>query len=396
MINFLRAFVSLLFLCGLSSAASANTCGVNASEATKIAAYSVDPAADENQTIPLGGSAFYSVTLGAPSGYAANFCVELINTDTGRDKWIVVTGGNSFWLHPLQTANARMVGGVWYTTHPNRWKSPGGGRTLNLYADYKQGNDANDCLAPGEGNACKSLNGAYYRLCDQVDFYGYYQYQTLANINLAPNTTDLDGGHLACQMVGQQGGASLNIIGGGGSSVCPTDATAIGVFEAGVRVRVQNVYLCSGIGDDLSAGLGATIYVMDNVQFGAAANAHMGVSDPGSHIIINGNYQIWGSANYHMIFQSQGQVQSIGSPTAPINVTWGAPTTFKTFALAGPGGVALVPNMKWNLNSYSSTGQKFSTSDSSLIYTGTSGDLDYFLGGSTPGRSNPAIGGFYD
>jgi hypothetical protein len=395
MTRFLRGLIALLAMCAMTCVASANTCGANSHQPAKVAEYIVSDSTDNNQTILLGGNAWYPVTLDVPTNYSSDFCVELINTDPLRDKYIVVTGGNTFWLHGLQTANARMVGGVWYTTHPDRWKSPGGGGPLNLFSDYKNGNDANDCLAPGEGNACQTFQAAYYKLCDQVDLRGTASNQTLANIYLAPNTADLTGGHLACPMVGQQGGASLNIIGGAGSSVCPPNATAIGAFEAGVRIRVLNVYLCSGIGDDLAAGLGATIYVMDNVQFGAAANAHMDVSDPGSHIIIQGNYQIWGSANYHMLFQGMGEIQTIASATSPITVTWGAATTFNTFALSGPSGVALVPNMTFNLNSYSSGGKRFAVGDSSLLYTGTSGAVNYFPG-DTAGTPSPSTGGIYD
>lgn len=111
-----------------SSAASATAAAASAAQAAviaaglggvltnvsvaKTAAYSVVNA-DKGKTLALGGNAYYGLTFGAASGYDSNFAVLVTNTDTGRAKYIVMTGGATFRLWPLQTVAIYNIGNSW-------------------------------------------------------------------------------------------------------------------------------------------------------------------------------------------------------------------------------------------------------------------------------------------
>lgn len=340
----------------------------------KTAAYPVANT-DKWKNISLGGTAYYALTFAAGTDYDSNFSVCVLNEDATRAKSIVLTGGSTFKLWPGQSVIIYNSNSVWQTLGRGRWKTPGGG--LNMYADFTNGNDSNDCLATGTG-ACKTVQGALYTLCDQFDFTGTAGGQTQIAVNLASSTTDTTGVHFSCPLVGAQGGAALTISGGTNSAIAAVGLDAIGVF-INATIQVQNVTLSSTTGAAISAGLGARIYILGGVTFGATPSApHITVADPGSHVIINGNYTISGGAPEHYLAQNMASIQCVG----PFTATWSANANFSfVFALAGTMGLISCPNMTYTPGAFTATGKRYEADNLSMIYTG-GGGANYFPGNS--------------
>lgn len=115
----------------------------------KTSAYAVANT-DKGSTIALGGSAFYALTFNTPSGYDANFTVLVVNEDTTRAKYIVLTGGTAFYLWPGQTCNVYNDNNVWKVFgHHDRWIWAA---SNTFYFDNVLGSDAvgfTDGLASG-------------------------------------------------------------------------------------------------------------------------------------------------------------------------------------------------------------------------------------------------------
>jgi phage-related tail fiber protein len=80
----------------------------------KTANYTVTNA-DKGATLALGGSAFFTVTLNAASGYDANFAITIVNEDANRGKRISPNGLTSFILWPKQTVRVFNQNNVWQT-----------------------------------------------------------------------------------------------------------------------------------------------------------------------------------------------------------------------------------------------------------------------------------------
>ncbi len=134
----------------------------------KTAAYTVVNA-DRFSAFRLGGTANYTVTLSAASGYDANFGICLYNEDTTRGKYISLTGsGTSFILYPNQWANIRNLNNVWTVDRPGRF---------NLFAqtvftvDGTSGSDAasNDGMASSGSGAFATWQHAIDVVAANVD-----------------------------------------------------------------------------------------------------------------------------------------------------------------------------------------------------------------------------------
>lgn len=353
----------------------------------KTANYTV-ASADCGKTLGLGGTTYFTLTFSAASGYTTNCVVYAVNEDSGRAKSIVVTGGPTFKLWPLQTAIVYNQNNVWQVYRLNRWKHPGG--VLNMYSDFTNGNDSNDCLAAGTGNACKTAQQALYLACDQIDFTGTAGGQTQLVVNLAASTTDTTGVHFSCPFVGAQGGAAITLKGSGGSVISPTSVDALGVFVR-ATIQVESVRLQSTSAAALSVGLGGTAYLNSNVEFGPTGSSHIVVTGAGSSVLINGDYQIFGDASVaHMLVQVGGVIQNLGTHT----VTWGANGSFTFFAIGSVGATLSLPNMTYNLNGFTANGQRYNSANFTMIYTG-GGGANYFPG-NVAGSSDAPSGGFYN
>jgi hypothetical protein len=214
----------------------------------KTAAYPVVNA-DKGKTIALGGAAFYTLTINAASGYDANFSIVIDNEDTARAKTIAINGLANFFLYPGQCILVFNQNNVWQVLGRSRWKAPAG--ALSVFTDFTNGNDANDGLAAGAGNAKKTVQGALGDVLNDFDFNGTPTGQSQVSIQMAAQTTDTTGVHYSPHdTVGGNGGAAITIQGatlavtgaannGGGLVRLAMASTAS--YATGNSVAVRNV-----------------------------------------------------------------------------------------------------------------------------------------------------------
>lgn len=115
--------------------------------------------ADCGATIALGGSAFYTYTVGAASNFDSDFLVKIINEDVTAAKTLAITGISNFLLWPGQSIDLFSQNGAWkISPYVQRWIPNSSFGAVNV--DTGVGNDANDGLAIGSGRALATVQAA--------------------------------------------------------------------------------------------------------------------------------------------------------------------------------------------------------------------------------------------
>jgi hypothetical protein len=116
--------------------------------------------ADCGATIALGGSAFYTYTVGAASGFDSDFAFKISNEDTTAGKTPAISGLTNFILWPGQDVDVYNQNNVWKVSPLNqRWIPNASFTGLNVDTTGA-GNDANDGLAAGSGRALATIGQA--------------------------------------------------------------------------------------------------------------------------------------------------------------------------------------------------------------------------------------------
>jgi hypothetical protein len=328
---------------------------------------------DKRKTVALGGSAFYTLTVNAASGYDADFQIMVVNEDTGRGKTIAISGITNFILYPGQSFILFNQNNTWRTIGPGRWKQGG---TVNLFCDFTNGDNLNDGLAAGTGNAKKTLQSAFDAIINDFDFKGTSSGPTRAVINMAASTTDTTGIHIAGHaFVGAQGGAAVKILGGSGAKVTTTGTDAL-AFDCNTQVQIQGVELSTVTsGDCIHCELGAQVYILSSVTFGACAGSHMSVNT-GGRIYRNANYTVSGNATTaHMLGQgSAGAITGSG-----LTITVSANITVGFWALMSNASCLVATTETYSLGAFTVTGKRYEADNLALIST-NGGGANYFPG----------------
>jgi len=131
----------------------------------------------------LGGSAFYTLTLTAASGYDANCTFTVVNEDIGRGKVLAISGVTcspiNCILWPGQTTTIINDNNTWFLFPLPRWKLPNGPA---FFVDPVNGSDSNDGLAAGAGGAWQHIiaPGAIQNMQSLFDFNGQNPSVTVA------------------------------------------------------------------------------------------------------------------------------------------------------------------------------------------------------------------------
>lgn len=352
------------------------------SRLAKTANYSVVNT-DKGQTIALGGSAFFTLTFSAASSFDANFSVTVLNEDAGRGKTLAVNGIASFILWPGQTATIYAQNNVWIVNAPKRWTPPSG--TVNFYADFTNGNDANDGLAAGAGNAFQTVQRALYHVTNTLDVITIDEVSPIV-INMAAGVTDTHGVHWAPHSNLLHGTAGVKILGGAGAIISTTGVEAIALFYGAV-LRIQGVSLrttTSGAG--LAVTRGAKAY-LNAVDWGACAGIQMQINTAGQ-VEFEGGCTISGNGTN---FQNMG--------TGAIFQTNGAPLTFNAnasysgdFINYGQAAIGNWGSSTINLNAktVTVTGLRYAVHQNAMA-VGTGGGATYFPGA----NAGDSTGGLY-
>jgi hypothetical protein len=117
-----------------------------------------------------GGNTFFTITLPAVAGFTAGCEVTIKNADTTRGKGMSGFPSDlSTILWPLQAARVKVnaAATAWVTTDdPGRWQMPS---QITFHVDVTNGNNANDGLATGSGNAVQTAQAAYNYIMNQAD-----------------------------------------------------------------------------------------------------------------------------------------------------------------------------------------------------------------------------------
>jgi hypothetical protein len=282
------------------------------SRLSKTAAYSVANA-DKGRTVALGGAAFYTLTLNAASGYDANFTVVVLNEDTGRGKTIAVNGLSNFFLWPGQSCTIFNQNNVWKVNPAfQRWKIP---NNTTIYVDAINGNDANDGLAAGTGNAVKTLHQAIrVNIKDYFDLSGISSFPTaLVTVQLADNgsagvanANAYSMAHIAFTPVGNEGRCAILIQGNAttpsNTIIADSGGASVGAYGA-VNIQLRNLQIGqNGAATPvaitaLEASDGGNVRIQGGVILGTCSGGILQVSNGGT-ITADAGVNVVGGGTY--------------------------------------------------------------------------------------------------
>jgi hypothetical protein len=306
--------------------------------------------ADKGDTISLEGNAFYTLTFGNPTGYDANFTVMVINNDTGRAKWISLSGTISFYLWPRQTCIVVNNNNIWRPLGRSRWKLPSGALTINT--DFTNGSDTNgvaDGLATGAG-AFKTVQHALGMILNEFDLDGTESGQSQITVLMAAGSTDSSIIHFSphATAIGAQGGAAIKIDGNGGS------ITGGMQFYFGAVVEIRNVTISSqtaGV-NAIDAQWGSKIFLLDGITFAAnAANLAAINAADFSHVELDNNITVSGAGSYLFIAASNSNIIAISALTITLTSNI---TVTNTVLVAACSNMNLA-NVTWSLGGHTVT-----------------------------------------
>jgi hypothetical protein len=279
----------------------------------KTSAYTAVPS-DTGLTLALGGSAFFTLSFGAPASYPSTFVVMVLNTDAGRGKTISPSGSPSFILWPGQSCFVFNQGGTWYVfPSTNRWKKTG----VVLFVDASNGNDANDGLVAGTG-AFATISAAVLALYQQMD------------CNNAEPVINVAGGTFteSVSIAGQLTGSNvLNLVGpGSASSSWQPGSGGFNLLVSDNAEVILSGFTLTGPGSSgaiaVSTHQTAVLDLGPDLVFGSYSGGIHISMDHGGFINAENTYTISGPATTHVNLGPGAQFQMSGGQSV---VTAGSP-----------------------------------------------------------------------
>lgn len=265
---------------------------------------------DCGSTITLGGSAFYTLTVNAASGYSATCSITIANIDTGRGKLMSINGvtfpmGGILW--PGQTFTLKNESNVWTLFNvPQRWKVTS---AITITVNTAVGNDLNDGLAAGSGNAMATLQAAANRVCAHFDL--------TAQPSIQLTTAQTHPSFVECAYV--SGGLAAGVT----SPRIVGDATATATCTA-----ASNNFTIDGAGSIAVTGVGVTTpWIFQGVKIQSTGNMAV-EADFGSKIYLK-NIR-YGPSNFGAASFYQSLIEYIGGFCVSGNIAgalWSAQTT---------------------------------------------------------------------
>lgn len=350
--EFLNPDVSLTALGAIAGAA-----------VSKTAAYSIVNA-DKGKTFYFAGSAYYTITVGAASGFDSDFQCRVVNTDA-RGKLMAVNGITNFILWPLQTVTLVNTGSAWTLDPRNvRW-IPNSAVTFYVNSG---GSDSNDGLATGTSNAFATIQHA-------VDVV----HQVVDTGNSFP-TIQLDNGtHSVAAGVGiyyPLVGSTQMLISGSTAAInnvivtCSAGGNCFIVRDGSV-VSVSGLTISTaGSGSTaLAASQGAVLDTVGKCWLTAfASGAHFSASTWAS-INIGADYDLTSNVSSHLT-ATFGAYINYGSFTVNLPAI-----TFTIWATAANGGYISAGGVPMTFTGAGagagSTGQKYNSSNNAVITSST-------------------------
>lgn len=347
----------------------------------KTALYTVANA-DKGKTIALGGTAHYTLTMSAASGYDANFAVMLTNEDAGRAKTIAINGLASFFLYPLQSVLVYNQNSVWVVHGRQRWKLPD---TITIHTNYSTGNDANEGL--DSAAPMKTVDAAIFRIANDIDFSNTTGFGTPGTpiVQIQMHANDTDGVHIGLQ--GLPGGVSGgNItVDGGNFTLSSASASAFHV-EFAATYYLQNIRLESTSHQGIDATNGALVFIKSGVVFGTCGGSHM-YTNPSGRIIGAAAYTIAGGATAHAFADGNSSIKCTG-----LAITVSANMAFTWFAVSSGTSSVDFQNSTISTGAFTVTGARGLVANNAFLRSGD-GTANFFPGNSAVVKQ---VGGRYD
>lgn len=334
---------------------------------------------DKAATIALGGSACYTLTFNAASGYDANFSVTVLNEDTAtpRAKIIAISGLANFFLYPGQSVVVFNQNNVWSVQGKSRWRIPSG--TTTIYTNQSLGNDSNDGLATGAGNAMATVQAAMIRISRDIDVAG-----NSVLVQMGANESGVGGVHLGVNgfFIGTGGGAAITLD-GGGFTLDGGSSPAINLFFS-YGFTVQNITL-----------QGANCISLDHAQMRAGAGVVWGVTTGHqltafyeSKLELNSASTIGGAPGLSFISVQYGSTAIFtGAITFNVNVAYPL-----SFVFAKNCGIAEFSNATIVLNGKTVTGTRWLSDSNAIVISATGVPNTYFPGNANGSATNGGLG----
>jgi hypothetical protein len=296
-------------------------------------------------------------------------------------------------LWPTKSFAIAIVNGAWtLTVADGRWKAP---NNVQLFMDVVNGNDGNDCLAAGTGNACKTFQQVIRtNLKDDFDLTAQSAFpQCEVTVNLADNrSSGVSYGlaHIAFNPIGAEGRGTLCIVGDAAtpSNVVVSDSAGGNISAFGnVNVQLSNLQIgwenpaTTPIANSgVDAEDGANIWLQPGVIFGSATDAQINAGNHGSVIALHG-FSVSGGATNLIAVASGGQVDLTGQTVTFSN----APIYTGQTVVGFSGTTTILSGVTWT-NGNTVTGPKFFCRGATTIETDTGS------GASIPGTVAGATG----
>lgn len=339
----------------------------------KTAAYAVANA-DKGKTIACASTP-WALTFGTATGYDTDFICMVLNESTSRALRVVVTGGTDFWLYPGQTATVYRQSSAWRVVRPQRWKLAA---NTTLYADGTNGNDSNDGLAAGAGNAFLTPQKAVDLIESEIDTAGFSVTVQLANGTYASGVAlkDIVGGGNAI-LLGDEGNLDNVFFDVTGNHAVRREY-GNGIWHVrGLKLRAATAGFCLG-------ALGPTTIKFQNCKFGNSGwGGRLGTNLRGI-IQATGDFTIYESGA-SWINAAFGGVIDVAGRTATLV---SAPVFSGAGVLCTRGSIVEVYGMTFT---GTATGPRYSVSGNSTINTGGGGAS--YLPGDSAGSAD--TGGQY-
>jgi hypothetical protein len=265
----------------------------------------------------LGGSAFYTLTVGAASGFPATCSINVVNADTSRGKAMAINGItfplNSI-LWPGMSFSLKNISNTWTIVGlPTFWKITTG---ITYNVDTASGSDSSDCLGSmGTTGACATLAHAVSQFC-----------QTTFTVGAAQVTFQLKTGQSHPQQTFCLYGAD-NFIENNTAPLILGDATSCtnaanyqiaGLSDVGFYTpwTISGVALTSNLGVDNHAHLN----VSTNTVFGAVTGITVHATYL-SFIEFIGNFCITGGSSVFAGAEEESEILAESTVTVTISNT---------------------------------------------------------------------------
>lgn len=285
---------------------------------------------DCKKTVALGGSAFYTLTVNAASGYDASCMAVITNEDsvcpnggaaTCRGKRVAIDGYSSFILWPGQTFLLVKQNNAWQFVQPGRWVL----QALMVWnVNHATGSDTSDGLGTGTG-AFATMQQCVLAMEGQMDFNGFgptckNTAETFTEFNVV-HTHTLMGYHVI-SITGDTANPDNQVW-----QVSGTGNTGIQCRDGGYAIVTGFKFVSTGTGNTFINGGQLGVCDWGSIDFGANSGGFGLSQSPGGSVnFFGGSVAITGNMSGWILSTGEGHVLTDGA-----TVSIPSPLTFTNF-----------------------------------------------------------------